>query len=224
MIDLKDVVAIQEGRQILGPLNLELAPDGITAVVGRNGSGKSTFLRMLHGLLLPSDGALTLTGFPASKQSFVFQNPVFLDQSLHENLALPLRLRGAKSIRSAVEEISQTFNLNGLLSQNPKGFSGGERQRAAIARALIIQPTLLFLDEPTASLDRATTSFVEQALIQEKAKDTRIILSSHSMAQVRRIADDVIFVDDGLAFGPFPSPKFLDTPPDVARDWLQDGL
>ena len=224
MISMQDIVVAQNGRRVLGPLTLDLPPCGITAVVGRNGSGKSTFLRVMHGLLAPAQGALSAGDFPASKQSFVFQHPVFLDQSLYENLVLPLRFRGAANMEDKVTKISQAFELNHLWRQNPKGFSGGERQRAAIARALITDPTLLFLDEPTASLDRATTSFVEQNLINEKAKGTRIILSSHSMAQVRRIADDVIFVDDGLAHGPFPSPKFLDTPPDVARDWLQDGL
>jgi len=221
MVTLDKVEVTRDGHRLLGPVSIRAADTGITAVVGPNGSGKTTLLRTLHGLETPSAGRLIWDKpIPAKDQSFVFQKPVLLRQTVRENVGLPLKLRGINA--PDISDIVEDFDLGGLLDRHATDLSGGEAQRVAMARAWITNPALLFLDEPAANLDQATTALVDQIVRATAQSGTRVFMTSHSRAQVKRLAQDIIFVDAGAAHGPYDAQEFFENPPRVAQVWMED--
>ena len=226
MIKVEDVVVERRGKRLLGPVTFAINDKGITAVVGPNGAGKSTLLRLMHGLERPRYGHLNLPiHMRPQQQAFLFQHPILLRRSVQQNLILPLKLRGVTTeIREQeVVKIATEFGLNKLLEQDAFLLSGGEKQKLTLARALIIKPNLLFLDEPSANLDRPSTLSIENAVKVVADQGCKVILASHSMAQVKRLSEDVLFISDGIVNGPFLVPDFLQNPPTgSAKDWLED--
>ena len=226
MIKVEDVVVERRGKRLLGPVTFAINDKGITAVVGPNGAGKSTLLRLMHGLERPRYGHLNLPiHMRPQQQAFLFQLPILLRRSVQQNLILPLKLRGVTTeIREQeVVKIATEFGLNKLMEQDAFLLSGGEKQKLTLARALIIKPNLLFLDEPSANLDRPSTLIIENAVKVVADQGCKVILASHSMAQVKRLSEDVLFISDGIVNGPFLVPDFLQNPPTgSAKDWLED--
>lgn len=226
MIKVEDVVVERRGKRLLGPVTFAINDKGITAVVGPNGAGKSTLLRLMHGLERPRYGHLNLPiHMRPQQQAFLFQHPILLRRSVQQNLILPLKLRGVTTeIREQeVVKIATEFGLNKLMEQDAFLLSGGEKQKLTLARALIIKPNLLFLDEPSANLDRPSTLSIENAVKVVADQGCKVILASHSMAQVKRLSEDVLFISDGIVNGPFLVPDFLQNPPTgSAKDWLED--
>ena len=204
------------GRPILGPLDLTVAGRGITVVIGPNGSGKTTLLRALHGLDRPREGTVRWA-VPVEearrRQAFVFQSPVLLRRSVRENIAYPLRLQRQPGIAARVEAVADRLGLGRLLDQRAPSLSAGESQKLALARALVMEPEVLFLDEPCASLDGAATRDIEAALRATRAAGTRIVMSTHDMGQARRLADEVVFLNKGRIAATGPAPDFFTTPP-----------
>ena len=226
MIKVEEVVVERRGRRLLGPATFSINDKGITAVIGPNGAGKSTLLRLMHGLERARYGHLSLPiHMNSQQQAFLFQQPILLRRSVQQNLILPLKLRGVPTeIREQeVVKIATEFGLNKLLEQDAFLLSGGEKQKLTLARALIIKPNLLFLDEPSANLDRPSTLIIENAVKVVADQGCKVILASHSMAQVKRLAEDVLFISDGVVHGPFFVQDFLQKPPtESAQDWLED--
>ena len=226
MIKVEEVVVERRGRRLLGPATFSINDKGITAVIGPNGAGKSTLLRLMHGLERPRYGHLNLPiHMRPQQQAFLFQHPILLRRSVQQNLILPLKLRGVTTeIREQeVVKIATEFGLNKLMEQDAFLLSGGEKQKLTLARALIIKPNLLFLDEPSANLDRPSTLIIENAVKVVADQGCKVILASHSMAQVKRLSEDVLFISDGIVNGPFLVPDFLQKPPtESAKDWLED--
>ncbi len=201
-LELKGVEVRRAGRLILGPLSWQLQGTGLTVVLGPNGAGKSTFLRLMHGLERPSRGELK---WPVPRaeayaaQAFVFQSPVVLRRSVRDNLAFPLRLQGYSRRKAwrVAEAWAERIGLLPLVDQPADRLSRGERQKLALARALVTKPKLLFLDEPTASLDGHATRAIEEILVAERAGGTRIVLATHDIGQAHRLADEVVFLLSG---------------------------
>ena len=161
------------GVRIIDGITLHIEPTGCTAIMGYNGAGKSVLVRLLHGLLTPTAGACRWAGdFSASeisrRQSMVFQEPVLLRRSVEANIDYALRKRGfkAKDRSRKLEAILRETNLLKLRKRPASVLSSGERQRVALCRALAVEPELVFLDEPTASLDPAVTVTIEQILLR----------------------------------------------------------
>ena len=213
-------------KRLLGSASVDLASRGVTAVVGPNGSGKSTLLRLMHGLERLSGGEMEWHDKIAPRdQAFLFQTPQHLRRTVQENLAFPLKLRRRSKtlIKTKVSEAAHRFGLTPLLAQFAYDLSGGEQQRLALARAMITGPKLLFMDEPSANLDRISTQLIKDTVISAAKQGTRVFIASHSMAQVRRLADDVVFVDKGKCYGPFTTEQFIAYPtPKAAKEWLGD--
>ena len=226
MIKVEKVVVERSGKRLVGPATFSINDKGISAVVGPNGAGKSTLLRLMHGLERACCGHINLPiHMRSQQQAFLFQHPILLRRSVQQNLILPLKLRGVpKAIREQeVVKIATEFGLNKLMEQDAFLLSGGEKQKLTLARALIIKPNLLFLDEPSANLDRPSTLIIENAVKVIADQGCKVILASHSMAQVKRLAEDVLFISDGVVQGPFLVPDFLQMPPtETAKDWLED--
>ncbi|MEP5759310.1 MAG: ATP-binding cassette domain-containing protein [Litoreibacter sp.] len=187
-------------RRILGPIDHEFSQDGLTVVLGPNGSGKTTLLRTLHGLERLSEGHVN-SHVSRHDQAFVFQTPIMLRRSVRDNLIYPPAFRALKLNREKIDEnVSKWLNIIGL-SEAPhhpaQRLSGGEKQKLALARALITRPKLLFLDEPSANLDGRSTREIEQILTDARDAGVRIILTTHDIAQARRLADDALFLLGG---------------------------
>lgn len=209
---------MRDGRCLLGPVNLRLERRGITLVIGPNGAGKSTLLRVLNGLEAISEGGRMAWSLPRdqvrARQAFVFQAPVMMRRSVRDNLAYPLILRGMsrREARARAEVRLGELGLAGAARRPASTLSGGERQKLALARALIRDPEVLFLDEPCANLDGPATAAVEAMLHAAKARATRCVMTSHDLGQVRRLADDVIFIHRGKVLEATPAADFFARP------------
>ena len=192
----------RRGRVIVGRVDLHLGPTGTTIVLGPNGAGKTTLLQMLHGLARLSDGAIawnTPTGDARTRQAFVFQSPIVLRRSVRDNIAYPLILHGAlkSEARARAADWAARVGLGEMLKRPATVLSGGEKQKLALARALIREPQVLFLDEPTANLDGRSTREIETILKRAAAEGTRIVMATHNIGQARRLASEVIFLYRG---------------------------
>jgi tungstate transport system ATP-binding protein len=198
-LTLTDVVVRRRGKRIIGPVTHRLEQGPPTIVIGPNGSGKTTLLRVIHGIERISTGQVNWTHDAPDQQAFVFQNPIVLRRTVAENLAYPLRLAGVDKaeIISRVTTWLARIGLDSLANTAATRLSGGERQKLAIARALIRTPQVLFLDEPCANLDGHTTREIEALLSETAAAGTRLIMATHNMGQARRLAGDVIFMLNG---------------------------
>ncbi|MEO9899151.1 MAG: ATP-binding cassette domain-containing protein [Paracoccaceae bacterium] len=207
----------RRGKLLVGPVDLELGPTGTTIVIGPNGSGKTTLLSLLHGTSRLNAGQVTWacsTEDARRHQSFVFQRPVMLRRSVVDNIAYPLGLRGhdTKTARAQATEWAIRVGLGDMLTRPATVLSGGEQQKLALARALISEPKLVFLDEPCAALDGRAMREIETILTEVKAAGTRIILSTHDLGQARRLADEVLFLKGGLIHEQGLAPTFFDQP------------
>jgi tungstate transport system ATP-binding protein len=191
-------------------------------LVGANGSGKTTLLRLLHGQL-PYRGERHVRG--ATSQAMVFQRPFLLRLSVWHNLHIALWLaRVPRSERSARAHAAlQRVGLTSERGRPARVLSGGQQQRLALARAWAVQPKVLFLDEPTASLDPGAKREVE-ALIESFARDdgVAIVMSTHNLGQAKRLGTRVVYLDDGRVEVDLPAATFFDAPlPDAAARFVK---
>lgn len=198
-LTLKQVLVRRRGKVVLGPTDLVLNPEGPTIIIGPNGSGKTTLLRVMHGIERVTSGTVTWHHDDPAQHAFVFQSPIVLRRSVSENLAYPLRLIKTPQprITEAVDHWLDRIGLSDLRHSPAQRLSGGERQKLAIARALIRKPQVLFLDEPCANLDGHATRDIEALLQETAAAGTRLVMATHDMGQARRLARDLVFMLHG---------------------------
>ena len=186
------------GRALIGPLDLTISQGGITALMGPNGAGKSLLLRLLHGLIGPTAGTISFSGRAAGdgapRQALVFQKPVLLRRSVAANISFARSLAGGGE---HVDDILAEAGLTAQARQPARLLSGGEQQRLALARAMALRPQLLFLDEPTASLDPPATLLMEDMIAGIAQRGIKIVLVTHDVGQARRLADDIAFMHQG---------------------------
>lgn len=213
------------GKRLIDRISLTFAAGPRTLILGPNGAGKSLLLRLCHGLLRPTAGRVVWAAAErrtlARRQAMVFQSPVLLRRSAAANLDYPLRLRGigAGERRARVTEALGLADLRALAAQPARTLSGGEQQRLAIARAWALQPEVLFLDEPTASLDPAATRGIEALIRTVHANGAKIIMTTHDIGQARRLADEIVFLHRGQVCERAPAESFFAGPgtPEAAR-------
>lgn len=207
----------RRGKVILGPIDLDLSREGFTILIGPNGSGKSTLLKSLHGVERLSDGSVawnTEMAEAQNHQAYVFQTPIMLRRTVAENLAYPLKLAGVgrDDIRDACTLWAKRIGLGDAMDRPAPRLSGGEQQKLALARALIRAPQMLFLDEPCANLDGRAMREIESLLQTAHAEGTRILMATHDLGQLRRLATDVIFLHAGQVCETGPAQTLLDRP------------
>jgi phosphate transport system ATP-binding protein len=234
------------GKPVLRDLTLAFAARKISVVIGRSGSGKTTLLRALNRLneLYPdcaTSGAVNLrvgnayvdvygNGLnPAElrrRVGMVFQSPNVLPISVYKNVALPLRLvlglhknELAERVQAALESARLWDEVKDRLHDRATTLSGGQQQRLCLARVLALEPDVLLLDEPTASLDFRAAAKIEELLLDLKERYT-IISVSHSLSQARRLADVVLVMKEGRVARIFPASQFLE--PGVPADFLEE--
>ena len=213
-----DQVSLRAGATpILDRLNLKIGPGAPTLIVGPNGSGKTTLLRLCMGLLAPSTGRMTWGGradAAPTRRAILFQHPVMLRRTTAANVAYALtQANVARNLRAArVEELLGRVGLSDMAQRPARRLSGGEQQRLALARALARDPELLLLDEPTANLDPAATRSVEQIILMAAQSGIKVVMASHDLGQVRRIAGDVVFLVRGAVREQTAAGQFLNNP------------
>ncbi len=220
------------GNRLIHDLHLRLEAGPRTVVMGPNGAGKSLLLRLLHGLIRPTAGSIDWNGRPGDRrarlrQAMVFQTPVLLRRSVGANMRYAISLRGLKgrALAERAEVWLRRADLLDLARRPARALSGGEQQRLAVARALSTGPDVLFLDEPTASLDPASVLAIEGLIAGAHAAGTKIVLITHDLGQARRLADEVVFLYRGQVAETGPAESFFDSPrSDPARAFLEGRI
>ncbi|MGE5467889.1 MAG: energy-coupling factor ABC transporter ATP-binding protein [Ignavibacteria bacterium] len=221
---LESLGLAERGHTIVREINLALGAQR-TLILGPNGAGKSTLLRLIHGLLKPSIGTLRWT--QPLRQAMVFQRPVMLRTTVLRNVIYGLKLAsvtdGERERRA--HEALERVGLAHLASRPARVLSGGEQQRVALARAWALEPQVLFLDEPTASLDPGSSREVERIVGEFAAAGTRILMTTHNLGQARRLADEVVYMDEGRVLEQSPAADFFRQPRDVrAAAFIREEL
>ncbi len=193
---------------------LALAAGDPTIVVGANGSGKSTLLRLCHGLAIPTGGTIAWARDPKGQQAMVFQRPSMLRRSALANVAYGLKLRGMpREMRTAIaRDRLYRVGLEAIADRPARVLSGGEQARVALARAWALDPQILFLDEPTASLDPAATRALEDILRAMADEGTKIVMTTHNLGQARRLGADIVFLHRGRVLEHAPVERFFRSP------------
>jgi phospholipid/cholesterol/gamma-HCH transport system ATP-binding protein len=202
------------GRAVLSNVSFEIAPGEALCIMGRSGTGKSVTLKLMIGLLKPESGSICIHGENLSaldedglsrlrhRMGFLFQSAALFSLfSLSDNLALPLRRFTKKSSQEIDHAVQQQLDDVGLGNDRykmPAELSGGMRKRAGLARALILQPSILLADEPTSGLDSVTAREIDDLLLnlKEKGKTTMVIVT-HDICGVRRVGDRLAVLDGG---------------------------
>ncbi len=221
---------VQNARPLLSDITFSLLPNMKSVIMGPNGAGKSLLLRALHGLIAPTSGTITWAGKPANaeirkRQAMVFQKPVLLRRSTHDNIAFVLRHLPSDLRISRIDELLEMSRLRSHAGTPARLLSGGEQQRLSIARALALKPQVLFLDEPTASLDPSATQAVEDLITAAHVASTKVVLVTHDIGQAKRIADEILFLDHGrLAESGTASTFFTEPKSRAARAYLAGQL
>lgn len=207
------------GKRLIDRISFTLEAGPRTFVLGPNGAGKSLTLRLCHGLLPPSTGTVTWLGAksgedPLKQQAMVFQRPVLLRRTVAQNIDYALKLHGvARAERPhVIDDVLSRTGLARFAKSPARHLSGGEQQKLALARAWATKPEVLFLDEPTASLDPAATHAVESIIDTMHGEGTRIVMTTHDLAQAKRHADEVIFIYAGRIMEKTPADEFFDAP------------
>ena len=217
-LSLEDLRFAAGGREILKGISARLEAGPATIIVGANGAGKSVLMRLMHGLLAPSGGRIAWQDADPERlrrrQAMVFQRPVMLRRSAIANIAYALELAGVRRAEreTLAREALESVGLVHLADRPARVLSGGEQQRLALARAWALHPEVLFLDEPTASLDPGATREIERVIRAFDAAGTKIVMATHNLGQARRLGDEVLFVHEGRVLEQSPIDRFFADP------------
>src|SRR5688572_16134470 len=211
------------GHPAVADANLSIDGPSRIVVLGANGAGKSVLLRLLHGLIAPTRGSILWAGRPTRPraQAMVFQRPVMLRRTALANIEYALEINGvsgAEAHRQARDALG-AVGLVHLAERQARVLSSGEQQRLALARAWALRPKLLFLDEPTASLDPGAAAEVERIVGEIHAAGTAIVMTTHNLGLARRMADEVVFLHAGRLTEQTPAHRFFQSPasPEAAQ-------
>ena len=219
-IRFTDLSIVLGQRTILDKVNCKIKSNSITAVLGPNGAGKSIFLQTINGLVSVLRGSVSFNLIEnkeeiRKQQAMVFQTPVLLRRTVIANMEFVSNLHN-KEGNLFLKKILKKVGLEGYDKKSARLLSGGEKQRLSMARALTVKPNLLLLDEPTANLDPYSLNLIENLILEENSNGKTVIFTTHDMAQAKRLATDVIFLNKGKVIEQtvskifFKSPKTLD--------------
>ena len=202
---------------IVRDLTLAIDAGPPTVLVGPNGSGKSSLIRLAMGLIAPASGRITWGGRAESdgrRRAMMFQRPVMLRRSAAGNVVYALAAAGVGRDARArrIAELLAQVGLTHVAGRPARRLSGGEQQRLALARALARDPKILFLDEPTASLDPAATKAVEDIIRAVAQSGVKIVMATHDLGQAHRLAGEIMFVLHGTVYECADTERFFTAP------------
>ncbi len=231
VIEIRNMVAKYGTKTILSDISVDILPQEITVILGGSGSGKTTLLKNMLRLYEPTAGSVKFWGEDVltmdehafndvlKKTGMLFQSGALLNSiSVYENISIPLEMHTKLSAKIRDRMIRVKLSLVGLseaMHMFPSELSGGMKKRAALARAMAMDPPLLFCDEPSAGLDPVTSASLDELILslKEQFKMT-IIIVTHELASIHRIADKIIFLDSGkmLFYGTLAEAKSAGNP------------
>lgn len=222
LLALEQVSVRVAGVQVLEDVTLAIRSGSPTVLMGPNGAGKTTLLKVMAGFVTPTAGRVETS---AQRSSFVFQKPTMLRRSVAANVAFAMMHAGKAVDRTAVERALDQVGLLALADRPARRLSGGEQQRLAVARALVRDPEIVFLDEPTASLDPRQTKALEDIIADAARRGVKIVMSTHDMGEARRLAGDVLFLVGGRLLEHAAATTFFNGPESqAARQFLAGEL
>ena len=221
-VTFNDVTIIAGGVTILDSINLSFLPGLPTVLIGPNGAGKTTLLRAAMGLISTTRGRITWggrdssgrTATPSDRCAIMFQRPVMLRRSAADNILYALATAHAprEARQDRAKDLLSLVGLQNLANRPARLLSGGEQQKLALARALARAPTVLFLDEPTASLDPYATKAIEDIVRSITDRGVKVVMSTHDLGQARRIAGDIVLLHRGQLIECGTADKFFEKP------------
>ena len=221
-IELKDIIVKSNGRTILNVPHAIIPADRITACIGPNGAGKTTFLKLLDGLIQPDMGTVSYSF--KTKTALVLHHTPMIKASTKTNLGI-VRDADVSINADDIDRVIKQVGLDKLVNSPAHKLSAGERQKLCLGRAILQKPNLVLLDEPTANLDPSTTEQVEGLIRQFDQQGTDVIFSSHQLAQVQRLAEYIIFIDQGEIKEKGPVGPFFSNPQtQAAKRYLHQEL
>ena len=227
----RNLVFAINGRRIIDDVSFWIGSNGRTVILGPNGAGKSVMLRLCHGLIKPTSGEIRWGDLSVAEareqQAMTAQKPVLLRRTVTGNLLHVLRVKGIPrgERHDLVDAALEQAGLAGHGGRAARTLSGGQQQRLAIARAFLLRPKVLLLDEPTANLDPAAVRSVEELIGAIGAAGTKILMTTHDIAQAKRLAADVMFLNHGRLLEHAPATEFFASPKDpVAAGFLAGDL
>ena len=226
LYSLQKVTKAYNGRTVLDIDELQIQPGEVLGLVGPSGAGKSTLLRLLNFLERPTSGRLTFhdqtlqngTEMPLEMRrrvTTVFQRPMLLNRTVWENVAFGLQLRGQRDTRELIQATLEQVGLAELAGQRARTLSGGEAQRVVLARAMVLKPEVLLLDEPTANLDPYNVGQIEEIARQlNQQQGVTLVLVTHNVFQAHRLATRVGFMLEGRLVETAATEQFFTHPAD----------
>ena len=229
-LQFDDVTVVTGAVNALDRLSLVIRPGAPTLVIGPNGSGKTTLLRLAMGLVPPSRGKVSwggVAGAAPNRRAIVFQRPVMLRRTAAANIRYALQAADVPKEQhdARIAELLELVGLEGFADRPARRLSGGEQQRLALARALAREPTVLFLDEPTASLDPAATKAVEDIIRAIAARGIKVVMATHDLGEAKRLAGDIVFLHRGRVAETASADAFFHSPrTHEARTFLAGDL
>ena len=200
-LKVQDLVLEINNKSLLKNINFEFDRKSLTVLMGANGAGKSLLLKVINGILEQTSGKVLwcgnkITNLIRSEQAFVFQQPVLLRRSVSSNLKFVQKIFNVNN-RSSRDNLLKMVGLFDKRNQSAKSLSIGEQQRLVIIRALLSNPKIIFLDEPTANLDPTSVALIEKVVLAVKEMGIKIVFVTHDLHQAKRLADEILFIDKG---------------------------
>lgn len=210
MIKINNITKSYKDRLVLSIEALQIPEKQIFGIVGGNGCGKSTLLKIMSDLIRADKGQV-IRNCNLDEMVYLFQKPHLFNTSVYKNIEKPLKYRNIqKSIRALkVQKMLDLFDLNHIKNQNARKLSGGEAQKVNLARALVFEPKVILLDEPTANIDQKSTRFIEDVLL---GLDISIILVTHNLTQAKRLCKEIAILDEGRLVLVAPSEEAVNHP------------
>ena len=223
LLQLNHASVSAAGKALLSDINLHATAGERIVVLGANGAGKTTLRKLCNGIVTATSGAVHIP--PASEQALIFQRPPLLARSVLGNVRFVLAARGVPEpqLTDVAREALAACELAHVEAQGARSLSGGEQQRLALARAWACRPKLLLADEPTANLAPAAMLDVERLLLSMQAQDTTLLLTTHNVAQAKRLAQRIVFLDGGRIVEDRPAAEFFAAPQAAAAIEYLEG-
>jgi tungstate transport system ATP-binding protein len=223
LLRLNHVSVAVGGKSLLSDINVEVHAGESIVVLGANGAGKTTLLKLCNGILAPTQGAVVAP--PVTDQALIFQRPALLARSVIDNVRFVLATRGitepARTEQARAALVA--CDLDAIESRHARLLSGGEQQRLALARAWACKPKLLLADEPTANVAPAATREVERLIQSVQEQGTTLLLTTHNVAQAKRLARRILFLEGGRIVEDRPAADFFVSPQSAAARTYLEG-
>jgi tungstate transport system ATP-binding protein len=232
-LQLSEIKKCYNGIKALDSISLEMDGGKIIVLLGVNGAGKTTFMRILAGLENADSGQILFNSQKIAAKALcqvstlVFQKTSMFTMNVYDNLAYGLKIRkvSKEEIAKKIPEALQEVRLSGFEKRRAKKLSGGEQQRIALARAFLLEPNILFLDEPTANLDPNSATIIEKAIVSKKSSQRIIIMATHNLNQARRMGDEIVHIHDGeIVEVAKPEDFFLNPKSEITRKFIHGEL